>query len=114
MSESNPFELMSTGDGPVLRGMRQDLPDTSHVVTMGTTFVAVHDGEGRHDDTFMTTEIDGRWEPTVGAKVELREPTRFATVCDVRHVFTTGGKLETWVYLDDPDGMTHPDTPSIF
>jgi hypothetical protein len=99
----------------VLRGMRQDLRDAAHsVVRATTTYVAVCEGAGRHGENFMTTEIDGVWEPAVGSRVELRDPTRWATVCEVRAVFTTSGKLEVWVYLDDPDGITAGSAPSIY
>ena len=114
MSE-NPFGLVKTDEGDVLRGTVQPR-DTLHRGDANAieTYVFVCEGDGRHLDGLPVTYFAGRWEPPVGSKVQLCGPNRYASVCGVEYIFGVDGILEVRVHLDDPDGATTPDVPGIF
>lgn len=105
----NPFELVTTPDGPALLGL---LPETKPSHGNVRTAIAVCEGGGSHGNASAVHSIEGRlWEPPVGAVVYLGNPNRDATVCVVRYQIEPEGTLCSVVYLDDPK-VTKPDPKS--
>lgn len=99
----NPFKLEDRGDGPVHVAWA-DGPPTWGPQQVETLVGVVLAGEPGYQVLLKVAGL--LWEPARGARVQLGEPNREATVMAQFYQVTSAGKLASVVLVEDPETYT--------